>query len=83
MTIEGDLNYLHYGEKYEGLDMRAEVGMLTRNIKVRLMNYGVGKVLYIESILHRSMARWKTSATTLTWTTAWTIRSTALVDTPR
>ena len=34
MTIEGDLNYLHYGEKYEGLDMRAEVGMLTRNIKV-------------------------------------------------
>ena len=35
VTIEGDLNYLHFGEIYEGLDMRAEVGMLTRNIKAR------------------------------------------------
>ena len=26
---------MHYGEVYEGLDMRAEVGMLTRNIKVQ------------------------------------------------
>ena len=28
-------DYMHYGEVYEGLDMRAEVGMLTRNIKVQ------------------------------------------------
>ena len=42
VTVEGDLNYLHYGEKYEGLDMRAEVGMLSRNIKVRFTNNGVG-----------------------------------------
>ena len=35
VTIEGDLNYVHFGEMYEGLDMRAEVGMLTRNIKAR------------------------------------------------
>ena len=83
MTIEGDLNYLHYGEKYEGLDMRAEVGMLTRNIKVRFWNNGIGKLTLIESILLRSTARWKQIATTLTWTTAWTIPSTALVDTQR
>ena len=35
VTIEGDLNFVHFGEIYEGLDMRAEVGMLTRNIKAR------------------------------------------------
>ena len=28
-------DYVHFGEVYEGLDMRAEVGMLTRNIKVQ------------------------------------------------
>lgn len=83
MTIEGDLNYLHYGEKYEGLDMRAEVGMLTRNIKVRFSNYGISKLTFTESILLRSTARWKQTATTLIWTTAWTIRLTALVDTRR
>ena len=37
VTVEGDLNYVHFGQKYEGLDMRAEVGMLSRNIKARCM----------------------------------------------
>ena len=34
-TTPNPPDYVHYGEVYEGLDMRAEVGMLTRNIKVQ------------------------------------------------
>ena len=33
-TVWGDIRYEHYGEIYKGVDMRAEVGLLTRNIKI-------------------------------------------------
>ena len=32
--VRGELKYTHYGEIYKGVDMRAEVGLLSRNIKV-------------------------------------------------
>jgi len=35
LTFKGDIKYMHFGEVYEGVDMRAEVGLLTRNILIR------------------------------------------------
>ena len=32
--VSGDIRYEHFGEFYKGVDMRAEVGLLSRNIKV-------------------------------------------------
>lgn len=32
--VKGPLKYQHYGNIYKGVDMRAEVGLLTRNIKI-------------------------------------------------
>ena len=32
--VEADLKYTHYGEIYKTVDMRAEVGLLSRNIKI-------------------------------------------------
>ena len=32
--VSGDLKYTHYGEIYKTVDMRAEVGILSRNIKI-------------------------------------------------
>ena len=32
--VKGEVRYTHYGEIYKGIDMRAEVGLLTRNIKI-------------------------------------------------
>ena len=34
MHFAGELEYVHYGEIYETIDMRAEVGLLTRNILI-------------------------------------------------
>ena len=34
-TVRGDIKYTHYGEYYKGMDMRGEVGLLTRNIKIQ------------------------------------------------
>ena len=34
-VVKGQLKYSHYGKIYKGVDMRAEVGLLTRNIKIR------------------------------------------------
>ena len=34
VSIYGDLKYVHWGQFYEGVDMRAEVGMLNRKIKI-------------------------------------------------
>lgn len=33
-TVRGELKYTHYGGIYKGVDMRAEVGLLTRNVKI-------------------------------------------------
>ena len=33
--VKGDIKYKHYGEIYKGVDMRAEVGLLSRNIKIQ------------------------------------------------
>merc|ERR1711970_929094 len=33
--VKGDIRYKHYGEIYKGVDMRAEVGLLSRNIKIQ------------------------------------------------
>ena len=35
VTFTGKVNYDHFGEIYEGVDMRAEVGLLSRRIKIR------------------------------------------------
>ena len=32
--MAGECLYTHFGEIWEGIDMRAEVGLLTRNIKI-------------------------------------------------
>ena len=32
--LSGGLQFSHYGQVYKGVDMRAEVGLLTRNIKI-------------------------------------------------
>ena len=34
-SILGDIKFMHFGEVYEGVDMRAEVGLLSRNILIR------------------------------------------------
>ena len=33
-TVSADLRYSHYGEIYKTVDMRGEVGLITRNIKI-------------------------------------------------
>merc|ERR1719414_1132205 len=35
VSVRGDLYYTHFGEMYRGVDMRAEVGLLTRNVVIR------------------------------------------------
>ena len=35
ISFSGEVKYPHYGEIYEGVDMRAEVGLLTRSVKIR------------------------------------------------
>ena len=86
VTIKGDLNFVHFGQKYEGLDMRAEVGMLTRNIKARYTRIDAQdshKIRHIKYQCSRSMARWKMSATTLSSTIALTILLIASAVTPK
>ena len=33
-TVWGEVGFQHFGERFKGVDMRAEVGLITRNIKV-------------------------------------------------
>ena len=33
-TVNANIKFTHYGEIYKTVDMRAEVGLLTRNIKI-------------------------------------------------
>lgn len=35
LKIEGFVRYTHYGFKADDVDMRAEVGLLTRNVKIQ------------------------------------------------
>ncbi|WP_347331614.1 G8 domain-containing protein [Marinimicrobium locisalis] len=35
LTLDGPLEYMHYGAVTEGVDQRGEVGLLTRNIRVQ------------------------------------------------
>ncbi|XP_064609227.1 cell surface hyaluronidase-like [Liolophura sinensis] len=35
VKIQGLVKYNHYGDHYKGIDMRAEVGILTRNVRTR------------------------------------------------
>ena len=32
--VKGEIKFTHFGEIYKDMDMRAEVGLLTRNIKI-------------------------------------------------
>ena len=33
-TVMGEVKFMHYGQLYKGLDMRAEVGLLSRNVHI-------------------------------------------------
>ncbi len=33
LTFEGEVRYTHYGEIYKTIDMRAEIGLLTRYVE--------------------------------------------------
>ena len=33
-TVSGEVKFMHYGQIFKGLDMRAEVGLLTRNVLI-------------------------------------------------
>jgi len=34
ITLQGEIKFSHYGEEYETINMRAEVGLLTRNVLI-------------------------------------------------
>ncbi len=45
LTLKGEFKYQHYGEIYEDIDMRAEVGLLTRyHLPLKVFTFVLAKV---------------------------------------